>query len=178
MTLDSDMCPTPDEPRLNRDFRIERWTDQHLHAAAEIISRAYHGRDRRTDSRSLPHHGRSRTVSARADSVPGACFRGPASWIAFEGGAGSPVGFSLAGFVARDVGHIAELCVTPEGSGAGLGQALLARSLHALYKSGANRISLAVSLGNERALRLYRRFGFREKPGFYAYVWERPGERS
>ncbi len=173
MTLDSGAFLPPGESPLRRDFRIEPWTDRHLHAAAEVITRAYQGH---VDELI---HDRYRTVAGAERFLqeliqfPGAVFNGPASWIAFETGREPAVGFSLAGFVAGGVGHIAELCVTPEGSGAGLGQALLARSLDALCQSGANRISLAVTLANERALRLYRRFGFREKRGFHAYVWER-----
>lgn len=173
MVQDSEALSPSGQPFSSPVFRIEPWDDSCQHAAAGVISLGYRGH---IDAR---FHERYRTAAGAERFLreliqfPGASFCRPASFIAFEAGSGSAAGISLAAFVADGVGHIAELCLTPQFRGAGLGQELLRRSIDALHQAGANRISLAVSRNNERAVRLYRQFGFREKRRFHAYVWER-----
>ncbi len=173
MTLDSDTRSLPRPSPPTPGFRIEPWDDRHLRTAAEVIALAYR------DRIDAFFHERYRTASGAEKFLeelidfPSASFCRPASRIAFETGSGSAAGISLAGFVAQDVGHIAELCVIPRATGVGLGRQLLRRSIDSLCEAGAKRISLAVTIVNDGALRLYRQFGFREKRKFLAYVWER-----
>ena len=82
------------------------------------------------------------------------------------------MGTILSAFIAEDVGHIAEICVTPKARGAGLGYELLQQAIASLRAAGAKRISLAVTSANEEAIKLYKRCGFRELRRFYAFVWE------
>ena len=65
---------------------------------------------------------------------------------------------------ARD-GFIGNLAVAPVDRG-GTGKALLLTCLWRFREAGFERVSLAVTLENERAYRLYTRLGFRENDQF------------
>jgi len=88
------------------------------------------------------------------------------AWVA-DRPAGAAVGrrFTLAepgwGVVAPEVLELS-MAVVPAQRGRGVGRALLRGFLARLVEAGERAASLAVSLRNEPALRLYRRGGFRE----------------
>jgi ribosomal protein S18 acetylase RimI-like enzyme len=56
---------------------------------------------------------------------------------------------------------VAEVGVARGDRGRGLGRALLQASMNALARSGEDRLALYVTVGNEPALSLYERMGFR-----------------
>lgn len=154
-------------------YQIEPWRDDWISGAAEIIQAAYAGEvDAQIHDRYATVDGAERFVHELVQ-FPGASFHSPASCMAFDPATGSAAGLSLTSFVAPHVGHIAEICIVPQARHSGLGHELLRRSLEALRATGAERISLAVTVSNEPALRLYRRFGFREIRRFHAYIRER-----
>lgn len=71
-----------------------------------------------------------------------------------------PVGY--AGFsLFHDDGHLDRLAVLPEFAGRGHGTSLLRHTFSRLKRLGARGIALTTQGNNERAQRLYRRFGFR-----------------
>lgn len=65
------------------------------------------------------------------------------------------------GYVAPDVPELG-MALTSESRGKGVGAALLHRLLEGLRERGAKRVSLSVDPDNEAAMKLYRRFGFKE----------------
>jgi ribosomal-protein-alanine N-acetyltransferase len=70
----------------------------------------------------------------------------------------------------RAMGHVKDLAVAPEHQGAGLGSRLLERALSVLENRGFDRVRLEVREGNDRAIDLYERFGFKQVqtyPGYY-----------
>jgi len=81
-------------------------------------------------------------------------------------------GVCLASKVAQTAGHIPQLCLAPRYHGSGAAYEMLRRSISALAASGASEVSLTVTATNERAIRLYERFGFRAVHQFEALVWE------
>lgn len=154
-------------------YRIEPWTDDQVPQAAQVIHAAYAGQgDAQIHDRYSTLHGAERFVRELVQ-FPGASFCASASYVTFDPATGCAAGIVLSSFVAAGVGHIAELCVSPQAGGRGLGRELLRRSIEALRGAGAKRISLAVTVANERAVALYSRFGFRESRRFPALVWER-----
>jgi len=156
-------------------FRLEPWDDRHHAAAATTISLAYAGHvDAQINEHYRTFAGASRFLHDLVEFPGCATFYRPASYIAFDTATGQVAGISLASFVADGVAHIAELCVTPDARGAGLGYELLRQSAATLGGAGAKRIGLTVTAANEEAVRLYTRFGFRDTRRFYAYVWEGP----
>jgi ribosomal protein S18 acetylase RimI-like enzyme len=82
-------------------------------------------------------------------------------------------GIVLCSRVNIDTGHVTQLCIEPALRHAGLGRLLLTQCMQALAALGLNYISLTVTEGNQEALLLYRRMGFKSRHTFDAMVWQR-----
>ena len=82
-------------------------------------------------------------------------------------------GIVLCSRVNNDTGHVTQLCIDPRLRHAGLGRLLLTQCMQALSGQGLHYISLTVTEGNEEALLLYRRMGFKSRHSFDAMVWQR-----
>jgi mycothiol synthase len=65
---------------------------------------------------------------------------------------------------------IQNLGVLPSYRGLKLGEALLVRAMRGFHSAGATRICLEVTARNEPAIRLYRKFGFRNVRTLYKPV--------
>lgn len=61
-------------------------------------------------------------------------------------------------------GFVQRLAVSPGAQGQGLGKALLLDGLHWLRRLGTSQVAVNTQKGNEAALALYRRVGFRDDP--------------
>ena len=80
-------------------------------------------------------------------------------WVAQR--SGQPVGVVLlAGLSQQRAVEIAYMGVAPTARGTGVADALLRRAIGAADRSGARAVTLAVDRRNERALHVYRRWGF------------------
>lgn len=73
---------------------------------------------------------------------------------------GRPAGYAITGRAGAS-GYVQRLAVTPTCAGRGLGSALLIDGLHWLRARGAHEALVNTQIGNERALVLYLRRGFR-----------------
>ncbi|MGE0453714.1 MAG: GNAT family N-acetyltransferase [Vicinamibacteria bacterium] len=102
-------------------------------------------------------------------------FDAEASFIAEV--AGRPEGVLLASRLSPSNGHICQVSVRPSAQGHGVGLALMLAALEALARGGLARASLSVTVGNERAARLYAGLGFELRRGFAAHAWLRPPQR-
>jgi ribosomal protein S18 acetylase RimI-like enzyme len=106
----------------------------------------------------------SQTV-ARWEPVLTAAARDPEtrSVVAIDG-VGAIVGFAGFGSDSSDpdpqVGYLSSLYVDPTASGAGVGGALLERTLRELADAGRTTVALWVFRDNVRARALYERYGF------------------
>jgi len=86
---------------------------------------------------------------------------------------GTIVGYVVADTVPnhdRMLGHIKDIAVAEPRRGEGIGRTLIQRALSALATQGAQSVKLEVREGNDRALSLYRSFGFRHRrtvPRYY-----------
>jgi len=80
------------------------------------------------------------------------------SWVAEE--EGRVVGYLVAWHVADEL-HIGNLAVAEAGRGAGIASKLIAGALAGAEERGIEYVALEVRASNERAIRLYERFGFR-----------------
>jgi ribosomal protein S18 acetylase RimI-like enzyme len=170
MKLDANTLLTPGRASTAQRFRIAPWSTRHYDAAAAVVADAHIGHiDTQINDQYRTLDG-ARRLLYNIVQFPGFCQ--PSSYTAFDIATGSAAGMVLSSFVSRDVAQITELCVKPDVRGAGLGYELLRQSVAALRGAGARRISLAVTAGNEDALRLYLRCGFRTARRFYAYVWD------
>lgn len=83
------------------------------------------------------------------------------------------VGFVVADFVpnhGRGLGHVKDLAVHPDRRGEGVGRTLLSAALRTLAGLSAKTVKLEVRESNERAQKLYEKFGFeplRRVPRYY-----------
>ena len=78
-------------------------------------------------------------------------------------------GYSLVGR-AGDRGYVQRLAVHPDHQGAGLGTALVLDGLWWLRRWRAREVLVNTQEGNERAVTLYERIGFRHRPGGLAVL--------
>jgi ribosomal protein S18 acetylase RimI-like enzyme len=83
-------------------------------------------------------------------------------------------GLILTSVVAPGVGHITQVCATPEIQGRGLGYELVRRAAAYFHSQGFGGVSLTVTSANHRAVTLYERMGFSTLREFNAYVWDHP----
>jgi ribosomal protein S18 acetylase RimI-like enzyme len=172
MRLDGNR-PLPIGAATPRRYYIEPWGDHHFDAASTVISLAYVGHiDSQINDQYRSFAG-ARRFLYNVVQYPGCgLFYRPASFVAIDLMTGWVAGISLCSFVGEGVGHVTQICVTPQAKGVGLGYELLRRSVEMMRLAGARRITLTVTTANDEAVRLYLRCGFEEMRRFYAYVWE------
>ncbi len=95
----------------------------------------------------------------------------PGSFTAYLPPEYRPGGMILSSLVAGDVGHVTQVCVSPEARGLGLGSELMRRCLAAFQEHGCRSTSLTVTSANQSAIRLYEHLGFETQRRFGAHVW-------
>jgi ribosomal protein S18 acetylase RimI-like enzyme len=176
MRFDTARALPPGRADVSFRFRIDPWGEHLYDAASSVISIAYVGHvDAQINDQYRTFAG-ARRFLYNVVQFPGCGeFFRPASFVAVDAITGWVAGISLCSFVSRDVGHITQLCVTPQAKGKGLGYEMLRKSVGALRAAGARRVTLTVTTANEEAVRLYRRCGFEEMRRFFAYVQEGQG---
>ena len=76
---------------------------------------------------------------------------------------GRIVGYAITGRAGRR-GYLQRLAVAQDQTGRGIGRALVSDGLRWLRRRGAQRCLVNTQVGNERALDLYERIGFRREP--------------
>lgn len=80
------------------------------------------------------------------------------------------VGYAICG-ASGGKGFVQRLAVAPEAQRRGLGQRLLLDGLHWLGAVGAGEVAVNTQMGNEAALNLYRKTGFRDDGAGLAVLW-------
>ena len=88
-----------------------------------------------------------------------------------------PVGVLIASRLSRTNGHVCQVSVSPEAQARGIGAALMTTALRAFRHQGLSTVTLSVTVGNDRAHRLYELLGFRVQREFGAHAWARPPAR-
>ncbi len=173
MIRDNSAASVPANNDAERRFRFEPWQDHLMHTAGSIIAAAYRAEtDSEINSQYRSPAGARRFLSNIVEFPGCGAFHPEASFVAFDLETGEAAGMALSSFVARETGHISQLCVMPSGRGLGLGRELLRKSIAVLCGRGAKRVSLTVTESNRTAIGLYEKFGFRSVRNFCAYIWE------
>jgi ribosomal protein S18 acetylase RimI-like enzyme len=173
--MEVDLSPIRPGPVDHRGFAasIVPWHDHMLSDAGDLMARAYDGH---IDSRINDQYRSSPIARRFLQSIvehPGCGAFCPAGSFAAYGSSSRRIeGMSLASIVGPAMGHITQLCVSPEARGQRLGFRLLDSSLHHLKRLGCRRVSLSVTSWNREAMDLYKRVGFERKRLFTAAVWE------
>ncbi len=187
----------PTEEFLRRDFRhyprhfLERplapgdenhapaaaaiipWAPSRLEDAGEMTLAAYR---EQTDAEICADYGTRGGCVAYLRSLVGnpgcGIFMPEASFMALDT-AGSLCGYIVCSRISTRRAMIPQIAVHPARQHAGLGNALMARTLGRLRAAGFRSASLTVTERNTRAFEWYRRLGFLPRMRFGAYVWRR-----
>jgi ribosomal protein S18 acetylase RimI-like enzyme len=162
------------EAELPEGYRIVPWNMRDLDAAAGVVYRANVG----TLDAVLyaPFFGESPTQCRKGLLSILAGNYGPihpsATLCAFH--ESTLVGVNLVIAEGNGLASIVELSVDPAVQGRGMGRALMTRTLRVLKHENYERVELAVTQDNTRAVALYDSLGFSESGEFPVCVWQ-PG---
>src|SRR6202790_1933687 len=151
---------------------LERWDHRYFESCARLIQLAYANHvdgeindQYRTESGAF---GFLKNIII----LPGCGqFQPEASFVLRAPHANHLVGVILNSRVSDGVGHTTQICAMPGYQGRGLGRRLMEASLQALRVRHFTAVSLTVTSGNERAVRLYEKLGFTAIKKFAAGVW-------
>jgi ribosomal protein S18 acetylase RimI-like enzyme len=158
-------------PGLN--YLFDRWTDRHQDEAAGLIAGAYKGHIDSEINDQYRSPAGARRFLMNIIQFPGCGnFFQPASLASVDPRTGKLCGICLASLVDAKVGHITQVCISPEARGKALGYELIRRSLETLARHGATKATLTVTTTNRTAIALYERMGFRKVREFTAHVWD------
>jgi ribosomal protein S18 acetylase RimI-like enzyme len=170
--LEAPLAAIAQMPARQVHATISPWTESRQEEAARAIATAYAGHvDSQINDQYRSSTGARRFLTNIVQYPGCGAFFAPASFVASSGGH-TLHGLCLASIVAEGVGHITQVCVTPQHRGTGLGYELLRRSLVSLAAHGCHKVSLTVTASNYRAISVYERMGFVNRRDFAAYVWE------
>jgi ribosomal protein S18 acetylase RimI-like enzyme len=147
-----------------------------LQTAAEIVYRSHTGSP---DAALNLTYSTPATCRAFVDTlvVRSGCGRFDPEASRMAEGPWGPIGVLIASRLARANGHVCQVSVAPEAQGRGVGVALMTVALRAFRDQGLESATLSVTVGNERAHRLYDLLGFRVQRVFTAHAWARPPAR-
>jgi ribosomal protein S18 acetylase RimI-like enzyme len=147
---------------------VRPWSSDHLEACAEALSEAHEGGVEALINSAFRSPEAATTYLKDVVRGPGCGYFQPwASSLVVENG--RVLGFCLVTTVAPGVAHLPQVAVRPEAQGRGLGAALLDRAWRAARAEGCRRMTLSVSLENQRARSWYVRRGFSRLAALSAY---------
>ncbi|HUU82129.1 MAG TPA: GNAT family N-acetyltransferase [Phycisphaerae bacterium] len=138
----------------------------------EVLARTYQ------DSRDCPRLTGVRRTEDVLAAHRASGIHDPNHWLLLKIG-GRPVGvLLLAGVPDRNAFEVVYVGVVPEARGRRIGDLLLDRAVDICRRNGNADLTLAVDGNNEPALRLYRRWRFREVSRRQAWIWLNPERPS
>ena len=151
---------------------LERWDHRYFEPCARLIQLAYANHvDGEINDQYRSESGALRFLK-NIIILPGCGqFQPEASFVLRSLHENHLVGVILNSRVAEGVGHTTQICAMPGYQGHGLGRRLMEASLQALRVRHFKMVSLTVTSGNERAVRLYEKLGFKTVKKFAAGVW-------
>ena len=151
---------------------LERWDHRYFEPCARLIQLAYANHvDGEINDQYRSESGALRFLK-NIIILPGCGqFQPEASFVLRAPHANHLVGVILNSRVSEGVGHTTQICAMPGYQGRGLGRRLMEASLQALRVRHFTTVSLTVTSGNERAVRLYEKLGFATVKKFAAGVW-------
>ena len=151
---------------------LERWEHRYFESCARLIQLAYANHvDGEINDQYRSESGALRFLK-NIIVLPGCGqFQPEASFVLRAPHTSHLIGVILNSRVAEGVGHTTQICAMPGYQGHGMGRRLMEASLQALRLRRYTTVSLTVTSGNSRAVRLYERLGFKTVKKFAAGVW-------
>ncbi|MBC7928660.1 MAG: GNAT family N-acetyltransferase [Bryobacteraceae bacterium] len=167
----NESSPLPSVQSEN-DLRWEEWNAKREDESAGVIAVAYRDHVDGNINDQYRTRAGARRFLHNVVNYPGCgSFLPKASLVALDR-TKQIAGLIMASSVAGDVGHITQVCVSPQWKRRGVGYELVRRSMLAMADHGCERASLTVTAANRNAIELYQNIGFRAVRRFAAYVWE------
>jgi ribosomal protein S18 acetylase RimI-like enzyme len=158
---------------LPAEVALQRWSEADYQGAAALITAAYRGHvDAEINDQYRSVSGSLRFLNNIVRFPGCGVFDAESSLVALHRATRRPAGLILCSRVKDDVAHVTQLCVSPELTRRGLGEALLRAAAHNLAQRGFRALSLTVTEANRPAVGLYSRLGFQVHHVFDAFVWE------
>ena len=155
---------------VREDVSFLPWSPRLLTDHATVLFQSFQHDPERSTFPSLGTETGCRDLMHAMASLPNFC---PAStWLAI--GSSGPVGSIQGIILPRGDGEIQNLAVVPSVRGISIGTELLDRGLRGFRETGCARVILEVSATNDRAIRLYRKFGFRSYKTVYLPAYGNP----
>ena len=174
MQLPLKMNAAFDEPLAAMpDIEIRNWSEADFQPAAQCITNAYFGHiDSDINDQYRTVAGSTRFLNNIVRFPGCGVFDQQGSMVAINRATGAMAGLLLASRVRDDVGHVTQICLTPEFRSRGLGKAMMVLCCRGLRKRNFSQLTLTVTEANRPAVELYERLGFETKRIFDAFVWE------
>jgi ribosomal protein S18 acetylase RimI-like enzyme len=155
------------------DIEYRRWTEADFQPAAAVITSCYRGHiDSEINDQYRSLQGSLRFLNNIVRFPGCGVFDANSSFVASHRPSRSIAGLLLCSRVRDDVGHVTQVCVTPEHRGRMIGESLIGLCTEELRSRNFSALSLTVTEGNIKAVDLYRRLGFTTRRRFDAFVWE------
>jgi ribosomal protein S18 acetylase RimI-like enzyme len=165
-----DLEGLPPAPAGHPRVCVRPWQDADFAPALEIIYQSYRGSvDARANSGYRTREGCADLLDALTNSVWCGRFDPQITQIAVDRATGRQCGVAIASRISATTAHLGQISVLPIYQGEGIGRALVEAALAAAGQSRLARASLAVTLANESAARLYEGCGFRPRLVFPVY---------
>lgn len=165
-------------PRAAPQIEFVGWDERYFDQAAALITLAYRNHvDSDINDQYRTPSGAGRFLKNIIHYPGCGAFYPSAALLAFDRATGVLCGMVLTSVVAEHVGHVTQVCVSPEFRDAGVGYELMRRGAEAFRAAGFGGVSLTVTCANRRAVELYERMGFRTLRQFCAYVWDAAHDR-
>jgi ribosomal protein S18 acetylase RimI-like enzyme len=165
--------PAPAPPPPHPEIELRRWSEQDYQHAAALITTSYRGHvDSQINDQYRSLSGSLRFLNNIVRFPGCGTFDPESSFAAVHKPSRTLVGLILCSRVRQDVGHVTQVCVSPEFRRYRLGESLVAITAAELRRRKFSLLTLTVTEANQRAVALYRRMGFDINRVFDAFVWE------
>jgi ribosomal protein S18 acetylase RimI-like enzyme len=156
------------------EFELRPWREEDFNPAARLISAAYTGHlDSHINDQYRSPAGSLRFLHNIVRFPGCGYFDSAASRVLIRRGHNEFAGLVLCSRVRDDVAHITQLCVAQEERSRGLGRLLIENCAAHLNSHRFRALTLTVTAGNQEAIALYDRAGFRVTHDFDAMLWEK-----
>jgi ribosomal protein S18 acetylase RimI-like enzyme len=157
------------------DFEFRRWERRYDREAAQLLHQAYQNHvDAAINDQYCSFPGTKRLIESIVRQRGCGDYLESASTVAIHRSTGKLAGILGLTAVRPSTAHIPQVAVSAAFQGLGLGTAMLQSSFDKLRREKFSEVSLTVTGLNGRAVRLYKRLGFRTFREFGAFVWDGP----
>ncbi|MHB8301754.1 MAG: GNAT family N-acetyltransferase [Acidobacteriaceae bacterium] len=161
-------------PTARDDGVYREWKASDFDLAPRVITAAYASHiDSEINDQYLSDSGAQRFLHNIVRFPGCGIFEPQASWVLADPKGHRILGLLLCSRVSAGVGHVTQICVTPEFQGKGAGKKLMQLCAASLKARGCEAVTLTVTEQNLSAVGLYRRLGYKTEHRFDAMLWMR-----